>query len=717
MTISGISPKLYFTDTDNNPDYTLFVDSGYFYIYDQTAGATRFSINPSGNISTGIGKTITTSGLIVDKVSGVSTITFPAGTNDPGFIQHIEITPNTGIMRFSVGDDNDSNDYFAFGNNNVPDAFRINAMGTVSIGVWQATAIADAYIASASTWNAKQNAITLTTTGSSGAATFTSNTLNIPNYGSALSGYLPLTGGTLTGTLNGTIVNTSSYSRFYNVGVGGAASGTYATYSDAVIGFSNLHLVATTGAVYVNSALALPFYINPVGGNVMIGTTTDAGYKLDVNGTGRFINGVTSKGSAAYNGIFIADNTGTTGGGILSIRQNGVTSGFISVRGSALGNTDRNMAYAAELGLGHYFYVNDGTLSLTLGTTGAATFSSSVTTNGNNIFNNSGGRAIDAVSTGVLFAQNGGAHNIIFGDGNVRYYSLFTPSGAAYGSIRNFSTSSDILTFTSSGNVGIGTTAPDAVLAVHGQFKVKTTNGDGNENRLFFNPGGAADPAQLYLYNEAQSNTIYITANGASYFNSGNFLIGTTTDSGWKLDVNGWGRFTPAAATSVPTIMLNQGNAYANIAGAGDMYHGLILRGIPAAAGDYSVTAGDQMSFYEYGGIFNFYKKQPGVLLRQAYIDNGNYYGVAYFETSDATIKTLIEDNYQTKGIESVVAKLYTKNGIEELGYFAQDVQGILPSAVSKGTDGLLSLSYREVLVAKVQFLEQKVKELEAKLN
>jgi hypothetical protein len=44
-------------------------------------------------------------------------------------------------------------------------------------------------------------------------------------------------------------------------------------------------------------------------------------------------------------------------------------------------------------------------------------------------------------------------------------------------------------------------------------------------------------------------------------------------------------------------------------------------------------------------------------------------------------------------------------------------VQGILPSAVSKGTDGLLSLSYREVLVAKVQFLEQKVKELEAKLN
>ena len=39
---------------------------------------------------------------------------------------------------------------------------------------------------------AKQGNITLTTTGTSGAATFSSNTLNIPNYGSALSGYVTL---------------------------------------------------------------------------------------------------------------------------------------------------------------------------------------------------------------------------------------------------------------------------------------------------------------------------------------------------------------------------------------------------------------------------------------------------------------------------------------------------------------------------------------------
>jgi hypothetical protein len=41
-----------------------------------------------------------------------------------------------------------------------------------------------------------QGALTLTTTGTSGAATLISNTLNIPNYGSALTGYVPYTGAT-----------------------------------------------------------------------------------------------------------------------------------------------------------------------------------------------------------------------------------------------------------------------------------------------------------------------------------------------------------------------------------------------------------------------------------------------------------------------------------------------------------------------------------------
>jgi hypothetical protein len=89
----------------------------------------------------------------------------------------------------------------------------------------------------------------------------------------------------------------------------------------------------------------------------------------------------------------------------------------------------------------------------------------------------------------------------------------------------------------------------------------------------------------------------------------------------------------------------------------------------------------------------------------------------SFFESSDATIKTLVENNYQAKGIESVIAKLYIKNGKQELGYYAQDLEGVLPSAVSKGTDGLLNLSYREVHTAKIAYLEQKIKQLENELG
>jgi predicted heme/steroid binding protein len=86
-----------------------------------------------------------------------------------------------------------------------------------------------------------------------------------------------------------------------------------------------------------------------------------------------------------------------------------------------------------------------------------------------------------------------------------------------------------------------------------------------------------------------------------------------------------------------------------------------------------------------------------------------------FFESSDSRLKTLIQDNYQTKGIASITPKLYTKNGKVELGYYAQDFVGVLDSAISKGSDDMLSLSYREVLVAKVYALEQRIKELETK--
>ncbi len=57
--------------------------------------------------------------------------------------------------------------------------------GSGTIGITQATSGTDGYLSSAdwNTFNSKQGAITLTTTGTTGPATLISNTLNIPQYG------------------------------------------------------------------------------------------------------------------------------------------------------------------------------------------------------------------------------------------------------------------------------------------------------------------------------------------------------------------------------------------------------------------------------------------------------------------------------------------------------------------------------------------------------
>jgi hypothetical protein len=95
-------------------------------------------------------------------------------------------------------------------------------------------------------------------------------------------------------------------------------------------------------------------------------------------------------------------------------------------------------------------------------------------------------------------------------------------------------------------------------------------------------------------------------------------------------------------------------------------------------------------------------------------ITGGNsIYAGAFYESSDMRLKQLIEDDYKAVGIESVKTRLYTKEGKLEVGYYAQDFETILPSAVSKNDAGFLSLSYTQVHTAKIAVIEDKVTILE----
>ena len=122
-----------------------------------------------------------------------------------------------------------------------------------TIAIAKATASVDGYLAATdfTTFAAKQNAITLTTTGTSGAATLTGATLNIPQYSGG-------GGSTLKST-----TDTAGYSSIYNTAVFTQliAANTYGiddilellsgTRKTGVGGYKPLRIYVNTTAIYL----------------------------------------------------------------------------------------------------------------------------------------------------------------------------------------------------------------------------------------------------------------------------------------------------------------------------------------------------------------------------------------------------------------------------------------------------------------------------------
>jgi hypothetical protein len=222
------------------------------------------------------------------------------------------------------------------------------------------------------------------------------------------------------------------------------------------------------------------------GGNLLVNTTTDAGFKLDVNGTGRFTQNLTiGAATAATNVKLIFNGVASKAAGI-EFHQSGTPQWYI---GNGIASEDNNF----EL------YNSNGTMAMkiikstnAINFIGAATFSSSVTATelylstssglvGNINSSNANGGYLTWQTSGTTIADIGTAQQIFGSGGN----AVFGINGRGARDIAFGTNNTERMRITSGGNVLIGTTTDvGAKLYVNGGIRTANPTGSTSNDWL-----------------------------------------------------------------------------------------------------------------------------------------------------------------------------------------------------------------------------------------
>jgi uncharacterized protein YaiE (UPF0345 family) len=397
-----------------------------------------------------------------------------------------------------------------------------------------------------------RGAVSLTTTGSSGAATYDSGTgvFNIPNYGSALTGYVPYSGATTNLDLGGNslLASTAIFSTGSTnpvITLNNTTGDTSANFTiNQGVGFSlNVYNTLSTKAIDLKVGGSSALVVTN-GFDVLVGYTSGSGYKLDVNGSGRFIAG------ASADGVLVT-NTGGRG-----FRVNNNTSGY----GLIINNETASTAIPFVIqknGANRIAFYEDGSGSFS-GTVSAPIVNISNTTANNALYvtqTNPGYNAVVITNTGgsALYVTGSATFvNTGYFGGVLTAQSLASTTGQGY----TLPTTSGTLALTSqlssylplsggtltgalsgtsatfSGNVGVGTASPSDRLNVVVASNGNAVRFDGPTSGLIFQTNatttdiisyGGSTPAYRALnFSASASTNMTITS-------SGNVGIGTTS--------------------------------------------------------------------------------------------------------------------------------------------------------------------------------------------
>lgn len=439
-----------------------------------------------------------------------------------------------------------------------------------------------------------RNAISLTTTGTSGVATYSGGVLNIPNYGSALSSYVPYTGATTTLNLNNQSLTNCGFissNGFSNADIALRVKNTTSGSFSTAVGYTSIHSSTNYFAFHNSSVQYAVFNYN--GGNYYtlpsatgtLALTSDLSSYIQGSGTTNYVPKFTASGTIGNSLIY---DTGTR----IAIGGTSATYGVLTVQSDAgqfciQSNTTpgkqlqigydhtTNNSYLSSLNQGVAFtplalQPNGGNVLVGTATDNGARFQVS----GNASILNSSGTGLDVACDLVIFRAS-------LGFGSPRQITLAAGNGPTtyleakgYGGnyitdfgIRTYNSSGtafEVFFATSAGNVGIGTTSPFVIggtnLTLNNATDVAFTLGvNGTRTGQLYTSNsevrlGSVTSVPLRFYT-ADSEKMRITSGG-------NVGIGTSSPS-YKLSVQG-----PVLGTAISWTDAANNTGYLSIRGA-----------------------------------------------------------------------------------------------------------------------------------------------------